>query len=156
MTGEEGVRRVAERLVESIEGQEWLDKPGYRLEHGMAFAFNLLGERSERVRDFLHGTWLGDPLHPVLTNLPIDDHLARTLRTDPASPRFAAELAALTAAIEGHAGEEEREMFPQSHALGDERLDLLGEKMIARQQQLRRSKLTRLGITIKREILRRT
>lgn len=71
MIREEGVRKVAERAVETIEGQEWLDKPSYKVEHGMAFAVSLLGERSERVTNFLHGTWLGEPLHPVLTNIPI-------------------------------------------------------------------------------------
>ena len=56
----------------------------------------------------------------------IDDHLAATLQTDPTGARFDDEMAALAASIEGHAGEEEREMFPQSHTLGDVALEALG------------------------------
>ncbi len=37
------VRRVAERCAQVVERQEWLNKPGYKLEHGMAFVFGLAG-----------------------------------------------------------------------------------------------------------------
>ncbi len=86
----------------------------------------------------------------------IDDHLAATLRADPASARFDEEMAALAASIEGHAREEDREMFPQSHALGDAALEALGARMKARQDQLQRSKLVQLHIAAKRALLRRT
>src|SRR4029077_19553365 len=29
------------------------------------------GDAGRRVRDFLHGTWLGHPLHPALTDIPL-------------------------------------------------------------------------------------
>lgn len=86
----------------------------------------------------------------------IDDHMAATLRTDPASLRFAEEMGALHAAIGGHAGEEEDEMFPQSQALGNVELERLGKEMRDRQERLRRSKLLRLRVGIKRGILRHT
>lgn len=86
----------------------------------------------------------------------IDDHLAATLRTDPASARFDEEMAALAASIEGHAGEEDSEMFSQSHALGDAALEALGARMKERQDQLRRSKLARLHIATKHTVLRHT
>jgi hypothetical protein len=57
-------------MVAVIEGQGWLDKPSYKIEHGMALALNLLGPAGVRVRDFLHGRWFGHPLHPMLTDIP--------------------------------------------------------------------------------------
>jgi nitrite reductase/ring-hydroxylating ferredoxin subunit/uncharacterized membrane protein len=49
--------------------QEWLDRPGYRLEHVMTFVFNALGGARDRVTNVLHGVWLGHPLHPSLASL---------------------------------------------------------------------------------------
>ena len=40
-----GIRTTADRAVHAVEGQRWLDQPGYRLERMMALGFNLLGER---------------------------------------------------------------------------------------------------------------
>lgn len=62
---------TAERALTTIEGQEWLDTPSYKLEHGFALVLNMLGDATEPVRNALHGTWLGHPLHPVLTDVPI-------------------------------------------------------------------------------------
>ncbi|MEU8274647.1 DUF2231 domain-containing protein [Microbispora bryophytorum] len=64
-------QRELDRLVNAIEGEDRLDRPGHRLEQGLAFAENLLGITRGRARGFLHGVWLGHPLHPVLTDLPI-------------------------------------------------------------------------------------
>ncbi len=47
------------------------------------------------------------------------------LRTDPGGPDFLIELNMLIATLEHHAGEEERVMFPQSHALGEAALESL-------------------------------
>ena len=65
------VARFAERAAAVIENQRWLDTPGYKLEHGLALTFNLAGSRSRGLQDFLHGRWLGHPLHPVLTDVPV-------------------------------------------------------------------------------------
>ncbi len=65
------VRQVGERAAQLIERQEWLNKPGYKLEHGMALAFNLAGPRGRRLQDLLHGVWLGHPLHPLVTGAPM-------------------------------------------------------------------------------------
>ena len=57
---------VTERLVPS---QSWLDKPAAALHK----AFDpVLGPNGVPVvKDALYGTWLGHPLHPMLTDLPI-------------------------------------------------------------------------------------
>ncbi len=66
-----GVAKFGAAAIEAIQRQRWLDTPGYKLEHGLALTFNLLGARSRAVQDVLHGRWLGHPLHPTLTSLPI-------------------------------------------------------------------------------------
>lgn len=84
----------------------------------------------------------------------IDDQLAVVLRTDTAGPDFLVELEMLKETLDHHAGEEERVMFPQSHALGEETLEELGIKMKARQEHLRHSTVTQLLRAAKREVLR--
>lgn len=62
---------IADRAVAAIGGLAWLDKPSYKIEHGVSLALNLLGPASHPVRKLLHGTPLGHPLHPLLTDLPV-------------------------------------------------------------------------------------
>jgi nitrite reductase/ring-hydroxylating ferredoxin subunit/uncharacterized membrane protein len=50
-------------------GQKWLDRPSYRLEHALTFAYLGLGGMRHRVNNVLHGVWLGHPLHPALAGL---------------------------------------------------------------------------------------
>jgi len=56
--------RASERL-------SWLDRPSYRLEHAMALAFTLLGGAGDRVRNVVHGTNIGHPLHPAVATVPV-------------------------------------------------------------------------------------
>ncbi|OBB06253.1 hypothetical protein A5662_10245 [Mycobacteriaceae bacterium 1482268.1] len=85
----------------------------------------------------------------------IDDQLAVLLRTDPASENFHTELVMLASTLDHHAGEEEKLMFAQAQALGQEKLAILGEHMQRRRRQLRDSKLNSARIRMKRETLRR-
>ncbi|MCV7444715.1 Rieske 2Fe-2S domain-containing protein [Mycobacterium paraense] len=59
-----------DRLRTTLGQQEWLDRPSYRVEHGLTFLFAALGRYRDRVSNALHGTWLGHPLHPALTSVP--------------------------------------------------------------------------------------
>lgn len=60
------------QAVRTILGRQgWLDRPSYRLEHGLTFVFAALGRHRDRVGNALHGTWLGHPLHPALTSVPM-------------------------------------------------------------------------------------
>lgn len=97
------------------------------------------------------------PLVPVAhaEHRQIDDQLAAVLRADPAAEDFLVEVRMLTSAVEHHASEEEREMFPQSHALGEAALEHLGERLRARQDELRRSGLTQARLRLKRATLER-
>lgn len=65
------VMKAGESAVAGIERQLWLDAPGYTLEHGLALVFTTLGRRGRGLQDLLHGTWLGHPLHPALTDVPL-------------------------------------------------------------------------------------
>jgi nitrite reductase/ring-hydroxylating ferredoxin subunit/uncharacterized membrane protein len=56
-------------LLDALEQQPWLDKAGSYLTELLQPLLDLPEARP--VKDFLHGTWLGHSLHPVLTDLPI-------------------------------------------------------------------------------------
>src|SRR6476646_1348774 len=60
-------------LVDRIERAEFLDRPG-RVVRGAVTAV-LRG----RVREALHGTWLGHPLHPAIVTVPIGSWVSATV-----------------------------------------------------------------------------
>lgn len=56
-------------LIAGIARQDWLEpaeKRGQELVHDL---FKFKG--GAKVKNFLHGTWIGDPLHAILTDIPI-------------------------------------------------------------------------------------
>ncbi|GAA4290778.1 hypothetical protein GCM10023161_36070 [Mycobacterium paraffinicum] len=63
------MRKLGSRVVSAIGRQEWLDRPSYRFEHLLSFAFNSLGSARNTVTNALHGVWLGHPVHPPLASL---------------------------------------------------------------------------------------
>jgi nitrite reductase/ring-hydroxylating ferredoxin subunit/uncharacterized membrane protein len=56
---------------------DWLDRQGVLesaagvLQPAVKRAFDSLGPARSGIKNFLHGTWLGHPLHPVTTDLPL-------------------------------------------------------------------------------------
>ena len=54
-----------------VDGQGWLDTTADALQPAVKDAFAALGPARRNVKNFLHGTWLGHPLHPVLTDIPL-------------------------------------------------------------------------------------
>ncbi len=71
-------------MVDAVGRQNLLDRPSYRLEHALTIVFASFGGARERVSNALHGTWLGHPVHPVLTSLPTGA-VATTIALDGAS-----------------------------------------------------------------------
>lgn len=63
------LQKFGTRVVSAIGRQEWLDRPSYRFEHLLSFAFNGLGSARNTVTNALHGVWLGHPVHPPLASL---------------------------------------------------------------------------------------
>ena len=56
-------------IVGAIEQQEWLKPTEEGLQKVVHKAFQFRGGR--HVKNFLHGTWIGHPLHVILTDIPI-------------------------------------------------------------------------------------
>jgi uncharacterized membrane protein len=57
--------------IELIDRQGWLDQAAGALQSAIAEAFQSGGETGRAIEDFLHGKWLGHPLHSVLTDVPL-------------------------------------------------------------------------------------
>lgn len=62
---------AAESLTEVVAKQEWTEPIEEGLQKAVSGAFSAGGSVGHKVEDALHGTWLGHPLHPVLTDVPI-------------------------------------------------------------------------------------
>src|SRR5213080_38556 len=62
---------ASEALIKTIEQQETLDRLSEQIQPLIRDSFNSVGPAGQAVKNFLHGTWLGHPLHPVLTDVPI-------------------------------------------------------------------------------------
>jgi nitrite reductase/ring-hydroxylating ferredoxin subunit/uncharacterized membrane protein len=58
-------------LIEAIERQEFLDRAGETIQPAVTNIFKAAGSSGQEVKNFLHGTWLGHPLHPALTDVPM-------------------------------------------------------------------------------------
>ncbi|HLJ66539.1 MAG TPA: Rieske (2Fe-2S) protein [Chloroflexota bacterium] len=58
-------------LQKLVEEQEWLDALGDPLQKYITSLFSNAGENGKQIKDLLNGTWLGHPLHPVITDVPI-------------------------------------------------------------------------------------
>jgi len=58
-------------LDAALDALGWLDSAAESLQTNVKRAFDALGPSRRGVKNFLHGTWLGHPLHPVLTDIPL-------------------------------------------------------------------------------------
>lgn len=69
----------SEVIINAIAKQEWLDEIADPLQKAIRDLWRTGFGRSKRfrsdaareIKNLLHGTWLGHPLHPVLTNIPV-------------------------------------------------------------------------------------
>ncbi len=57
--------------VRTIDRQTWLDGAGSALGTFAGWALARRGKLQRRIKNALHGTWLGHPLHPALTDVPL-------------------------------------------------------------------------------------
>lgn len=62
---------LADETVARLEAQEWLAPVEERLQRAVIAAFESAGSAGTALKNFLHGVWLGHPLHPVLTDVPL-------------------------------------------------------------------------------------
>jgi nitrite reductase/ring-hydroxylating ferredoxin subunit/uncharacterized membrane protein len=75
-----------------VEKQEWLEPVESGLQRAVQGALDSAGAASRPIRNFLHGVWLGHPLHPALTDIPIGAWTAAVI-LDTAGEKKAADLA---------------------------------------------------------------
>jgi nitrite reductase/ring-hydroxylating ferredoxin subunit/uncharacterized membrane protein len=59
---------IATQLIRSIENQDWLEPVEESVQNAVSKAFEQTGRG---VQDALNGVWLGHPLHPVVTDIPV-------------------------------------------------------------------------------------
>jgi nitrite reductase/ring-hydroxylating ferredoxin subunit/uncharacterized membrane protein len=62
---------ATEALIKTVEQQEVLDQLSDKIQPLVKNAFESTGATGREVKNFLHGTWLGHPLHPALTDVPL-------------------------------------------------------------------------------------
>ena len=62
---------IQKSAIKLIENQEWLDKTAEIIQPAVLNAYEAGGSAGRKLKNFLHGTWLGHPLHPLLTDIPI-------------------------------------------------------------------------------------
>jgi nitrite reductase/ring-hydroxylating ferredoxin subunit/uncharacterized membrane protein len=58
-------------ISESIARQDWLEPLETGLQKAVHATFESAGEPGRKTQNFLHGTWIGHPLHVILTDIPI-------------------------------------------------------------------------------------
>src|SRR3982750_1076216 len=78
--------------VDLIERQEWLEPVESAMQRAGGQTFDSAGTAGRKVRNFLHGVWLGHPLHPVLTDIPVGAWTAAVI-LDAMDERDGADLA---------------------------------------------------------------
>src|SRR5713101_7636057 len=54
-----------------IDRQRWLEPVADFLQKVVGGGYKLLGNPGRALKTFVHGTWLGHPLHPVITDIPL-------------------------------------------------------------------------------------
>lgn len=60
-----------ELVLNAIDRQEWLDPLGDQVQQAVHQAFQSAGDVGQEVKNALHGTWLGHPVHAVVTDVPV-------------------------------------------------------------------------------------
>src|SRR3989442_930046 len=54
----------------AVEHQQWLETVSEKGQPAITHTFAVGGPLGRALKNFLHGAWLGHPLHPVLTDIP--------------------------------------------------------------------------------------
>jgi nitrite reductase/ring-hydroxylating ferredoxin subunit/uncharacterized membrane protein len=62
---------VTEAAVTVVAEQSWLDPPARALQHAVQGVYEAGGPVGRKIKNFWHGVWLGHPLHPVITDVPV-------------------------------------------------------------------------------------
>jgi nitrite reductase/ring-hydroxylating ferredoxin subunit/uncharacterized membrane protein len=60
---------TSREIINTVADQKWIEQSAEPLQKAVRGA--LTGDAGRDVKNFLHGTWLGHPLHPALTDIPV-------------------------------------------------------------------------------------
>jgi nitrite reductase/ring-hydroxylating ferredoxin subunit/uncharacterized membrane protein len=60
-----------ETAIDLVAEQKWLDTAADAVAPAIEGAFKAGGEAGRKAKDILNGTWLGHPVHPILTDIPL-------------------------------------------------------------------------------------
>lgn len=72
MEAEESERLEGKKtVIDLIDRLDWLDAIAEAVQPPITDLFKSAGAAGQRIKDLLNGVWLGHPLHPVLTDVPI-------------------------------------------------------------------------------------
>jgi hypothetical protein len=82
------------------------------------------------------------------------DQLVVALRTSPAAPEYEDEWRSFVKVLDAHADEEERDLIPPPVDIDERELNVLGDDMLARIEQLRESTLEKLHVAGRAALLR--
>jgi len=85
----------------------------------------------------------------------VSDQLAVFLRTDPRAAEYEAEWQSFVTTLDAHAKEEERDLFPPPVEMTAQALDELGDRMLARMDELRASRLEQVRVKARGTVLRK-
>jgi nitrite reductase/ring-hydroxylating ferredoxin subunit/uncharacterized membrane protein len=69
----------SDTVIQVIERQQWLEPLADRLQSSLNEEVAAAGPAGQQVANALHGVWLGHPLHPVLTDVPLGSWTAATV-----------------------------------------------------------------------------
>lgn len=61
----------SEDVMDAIANQKWLNTAANKIQPAILNAYKAGGEAGQKIKNFLHGTWLGHPLHPIITDVPV-------------------------------------------------------------------------------------
>ncbi|MGE2814081.1 hemerythrin domain-containing protein [Mycobacterium heidelbergense] len=81
------------------------------------------------------------------------DQLAMLLRTPPSAPQYEDEWHSFVTVLDAHASEEERDLCPAPIDLSENMLDTLGNQMVERMAQLRRSAINKFRVRVRAAVL---
>src|SRR5262249_61572341 len=57
--------------IDLIAQQDWLERTAGAVQPAVIRAFKAGGRAGRKIKNFLHGSWNGHPLHPALTDAPL-------------------------------------------------------------------------------------
>jgi len=57
--------------IDLIAQQDWLERTAGAVQPAVIRAFKAGGRAGRKIKNFLHSSWFGRPLHPALTDVPL-------------------------------------------------------------------------------------